>query len=71
MKAYLPKTWVIVKFNDHVHNKRHNQQNQIRIWRDYGDGHVWGSAIYEVLDYFDGSYKDAKKHSLEYKSEEI
>ena len=25
---------------------------------------VWGSALYEVLAYFNGSYKDAKKHSL-------
>ena len=65
----MTKTWVIVKFNDHVHNKRHNQQNQIRIWRDYGDGHVWGSAIYEVLDYFDGSYNQAKKYSLKFESE--
>jgi len=48
----IEKSWVIVRFND----------NQIKIWRDYGDN-VWGSALYEVLDYFDGSFIDAKKHS--------
>jgi hypothetical protein len=65
----MTKTWVIVKFNNHPHNESHNQQNKIRIWRDYGDGHVWGSAIYEVLDYFDGSYNQAKKYSLKFESE--
>jgi len=59
----MDKTWVIVKFNNHMENIRFNNQNKIKIWRDYGD-HVWGSALYEVLDYFDGSYKQAKKHSL-------
>ena len=63
MKGYLPKTWVIVKFNNHMENVRLNQVNKIKIWRDYGDI-AWGSAIYEVLDYFDGSYKQAKEHSL-------
>ena len=57
------KTWVIVKFNNHIENIRNNQQNKIKIWRDYGDM-AWGSAIYEVLDYFEGSYNDAKRHSL-------
>jgi len=50
----IKKSWVIVRFND----------NKIKIWRDYGDDYVWGSALYEVLDYFDGSFIDAKKHSL-------
>jgi hypothetical protein len=63
----MDKAWVIVKFNNHPHNERHNQQNKIKIWRDYGE--IWGSVIYEVLDYFNGSYKDAKKHSLQYESE--
>ena len=63
MRGYLPKTWVIVKFNNHIENIRNNQQNKIKIWRDYGDM-AWGSAIYEVLDYFEGSYNDAKRHSL-------
>ena len=49
----IEKSWVIVRFND----------DQIKIWRDYGDN-VWGSALYEVLDYFDGSFIDAKKYSL-------
>jgi|TARA_R100000329_G_C7434422_1_gene152704 hypothetical protein len=46
-----------------MENVRLNQVNKIKIWRDYGDI-AWGSAIYEVLDYFDGSYKQAKEHSL-------
>ena len=62
------KTWVIVKFNNHIENIRNNQQNKIKIWRDYGDM-AWGSAIYEVLDYFDGSYNQAKKYSLKFESE--
>jgi|TARA_R110000868_G_scaffold299491_2_gene559787 hypothetical protein len=47
----IEKSWVIVRFNN----------NSIKVWRDYGE--VWGSALYEVLDYFDGSFIDAKKHS--------
>ena len=62
-QGYLPKTWVIVKYNDHPENIRNKQQNKIKIWRDHGDI-AWGSAIYEVLDYFEGSYSDAKSHSL-------
>tara|TARA_R110002012_G_scaffold19114_1_gene69458 strand:- start:62 stop:259 length:198 start_codon:yes stop_codon:yes gene_type:complete len=64
----MDKTWVIIKFNNHPHNEMHNQQNKIRIWRDYGDT-IWGSAIYEVLDYFNGSHRDAKKYSLKYEGE--
>ena len=51
------KSWVIVKFSN----------GKIKVWRDYGDI-AWGSAIYKVLDYFDGSYIDAKKYSLKYES---
>ena len=50
----VPKSWVIVKFND----------NSIKVWTDYDDGYAWGSVLYEVLDYFDGNYKEALKHSL-------
>ena len=46
-----------------MENIRFNKQNTIKIWRCYGDV-AWDSPSYEVLDYFDGSYKQAKKHSL-------
>lgn len=59
----IQKTWVIVKFNNHMENIRFNKQNTIKIWRCYGDV-AWDSPSYEVLDYFDGSYKQAKEHSL-------
>ena len=51
------KSWVIVKFSN----------GKIKVWRDYGDI-AWGSATYEVLGYFDGSYEDARKHGLKYES---
>tara|TARA_R100001369_G_scaffold8874_1_gene21300 strand:+ start:245 stop:421 length:177 start_codon:yes stop_codon:yes gene_type:complete len=51
-RAKMEKSWVIVRFNN----------NSIKVWRDYGE--VWGSVLYEVLDYFDGSFIDAKKYSL-------
>ena len=51
-RAKMEKSWVIVRFNN----------NSIKVWRDYGE--VWGSALYEVLDYFDGSFINAKKYSL-------
>ena len=57
------KSWVIVRCTNHPENMKKNCQNKIEIWRDY-DGHAWGSALYEVLDYFDGSYIQAKQHSL-------
>ena len=59
----MDKTWVIVKFNNHMENIRLKQTNKIKIWRCYGDV-AWDSPMYEVLDYFDGSYNQAKKHSL-------
>lgn len=49
------KSWVIVKFKD----------NHIKIWRDYDDGFIWGSPLYEVLGYFDGSYRQAQEYSKE------
>lgn len=32
----------------------------IKIWKDYDDGYVWGSAAYEILGYAD-SYAEAKE----------
>jgi len=49
------KSWVIVKFRN----------NKIEIWRDYDDGFIWGSPLYQVLGFFDGSFKQAKEYSKE------
>lgn len=42
------KEWVLIKFND----------GRLKVWRNY-EGDIWGSPLYEVLDYFTGSYRDA------------
>ena len=51
------KSWVIVKFKD----------QSIKIWRDYDDGSTWGSPLYEVLGYFDGSFKQAREYSKQWR----
>jgi hypothetical protein len=56
----MKKEWVIVKFDN---------DKRIEIWRDYGT--AWGSALYEVLDYFTGSYLDAKRYSKTLISKEV
>ena len=48
------KSWVILRMIN---------TGIIHIWRDYDNGTIWDSPIYEVLGYFEGSYRDAKKHS--------
>ncbi len=54
----IEKEWVIIKY---VNNKILTATpNKIAIWRDYGT--AWGSALYEVLGYFTGSYLDARKY---------
>ena len=55
------KSWVILKFNNHPDNIKSNSVNKIKIWRDYDN--AWGSAIYEVLGIYDGSYNQARKYS--------
>ena len=45
----MKKTWVIIK---------ENKTGTIKAWRDY-DGDIWGAAIYEVLGYHTGSYREA------------
>ena len=42
--------FVIVKLNS----------GQIKIWKSYDDGHVWGSPAYTVLGYAD-TFAEAKK----------
>jgi hypothetical protein len=57
--------WVIIKYVD---NKLlTDTPNKIEIWRDYN--YIWGSALYEVLGYFTGSYIDARKYSKTLKGE--
>ena len=43
------KQYVVIRFND----------GKYKVWPDYGDM-VWGSPVYEVLDYFP-SHKAAKE----------
>ena len=53
MKQKTPKSWVIVKFNDGI----------VKVWRNFNN--AWGSPIYTVLGYFEGSYSDAMDHAME------
>ena len=55
------KSWVIVKFNNHIDNIESNCVNTIKIWPDYD--YAWGSSIYKVLGYYDGSYNNARKYA--------
>jgi len=50
----MTKTWVIIKYNT----------GKISVWRDYGDV-AWGSSIYEVLGYYNGTYREAIAASLD------
>jgi len=50
----MTKTWVIIKYNT----------GKISVWRDYGDV-AWGSSIYEVLGYYNGTYREAITASLD------
>ena len=43
------KSWVLILHND----------GRIQAWRDYGT--AWGSPVYTVLGYFDGSHRDAMR----------
>jgi hypothetical protein len=47
------KSWVVVLHNGKGSNKR----GTYSIWADYG--YIWGSAVYEVLEYF-ACHKEAK-----------
>ena len=49
----ITKQWVLIRLNS----------GKIKAWRDYDDGHVWGSAAYTVLDYITDSYRDAMNHA--------
>jgi len=48
------KSWVIVRFT-----KTHG--GAVKVWRDYEE--TWGSSIYTVIGYFDGTYRDALKYA--------
>tara|TARA_Y100000004_G_scaffold177765_1_gene219673 strand:+ start:549 stop:725 length:177 start_codon:yes stop_codon:yes gene_type:complete len=53
------KNWVIIKWVMNVEGKKNGD---ISIWQSWDD-HIWGSPAYEVLGYFDGSLRDAKKYA--------
>ena len=55
------KSWVIIKWVMNVEGKKNNS---ISIWQTDND-HIWGSPAYEVLGYFDGSFRDVKKYVRE------
>ena len=44
------KSWVILLFND----------KKLKVWRTY-EGNIWGSPLYTVMGYYDGSYRDAQR----------
>jgi hypothetical protein len=46
------KRWVVIK---------EIKTGNIKAWRDHNDDHVWGAASYEVIGYYNGSYKDARR----------
>jgi len=53
------KSWVVVLHNGKGANKR----GTYSIWADYGE--IWGSAVYEVLEYFD-NHKEARSFIKEH-----
>ena len=42
-------------------NVEKKKNGSISIWQTDND-HIWGSPAYEVLGYFNGSFKDARKY---------
>lgn len=52
------KSWVIIKWVMNVEGKKNGS---ISIWQT-DNYQIWDSPAYEVLEYFDGSFKDAKKY---------
>ena len=56
---YSNKVWVLVHFNS----------GRIEAWRDYGDV-AWGSPIYSVIGYFEGTYRQALKTAKQLISQE-
>ena len=51
MAKFTEKNWVLILYNS----------GKMVAWRDYGDM-AWGSAIYDVLCYYQGSHKDALEY---------
>ena len=65
------KSWVIVKW---IRNTdlvsagkgiKGNPEGSISIW-ETDDYQIWDSSAYQVLGYFDGYFKDAKKQARKY-----
>lgn len=51
--------YILLKWNKkHAQNK---SKPNYQILKDYDDTHVWGSPLYEIIDYFD-SLKEARQH---------
>tara|TARA_R110000764_G_scaffold237949_1_gene334568 strand:+ start:258 stop:467 length:210 start_codon:yes stop_codon:yes gene_type:complete len=56
----IKKSWVFIKWSKNCFISG-AEKGRIDVWPDYGE--AWGSALYEVLDYFDGSYLEAKQQA--------
>lgn len=62
------KSWVIIKwlkdigFTSGGKYVKGNQVGSISVWQT-DDYQIWDSPAYEVLGYFDGSFRDAKKYA--------
>ena len=53
------RCYVILKFN----NSSNYKPGKVVIWSTWDD-HIWGSPIYEVIDYAD-TYREAQKIARE------
>ncbi len=48
----MSKYFTLLKFNkNHPQNK--NKKNLFEIWESYDDQIIWGSPLYEIIEYFD------------------
>lgn len=51
--------YVLIKYRrDHPQNK--SKTSLYKIWKEYDSSHIYGSALYDVVDYFN-SYSEARK----------
>tara|TARA_R110000796_G_C14264609_1_gene400430 strand:+ start:250 stop:459 length:210 start_codon:yes stop_codon:yes gene_type:complete len=66
----MQKEWVIIRWTT-AQFMSGNKKGDITIYPDYDDEFLWGSAAYEVLDYFTGTYHEVKRYALKYKREEV
>ena len=61
--------YILLKWNM-KHPENRNRTNLYEIWKDYDEGHLFDSILYEVIDFFD-SLKDARQRMNELNSLDI